>query len=82
MQVYKNFIGGEFVQSTGSKRILNTNPADTRDILGEVVLSTKEEAAAAVDAAAKAFKSWKRMPAPKRGAIVAKAAQLMGERRQ
>ena len=55
MQVYKNFIGGEFVQSTGSKRILNTNPADTRDILGEVVLSTKEEAAAAVDAAAKAF---------------------------
>ena len=35
MQVYKNFIGGEFVESKGSKRILNTNPADTRDILGE-----------------------------------------------
>jgi acyl-CoA reductase-like NAD-dependent aldehyde dehydrogenase len=64
MQVYKNFIGGEFVESKGSKRILNTNPADTRDVLGEVILSTKEEAAVAVDAAAKAFKSWKRMPAP------------------
>ena len=82
MQVYKNFIGGEFVASQGTRRINNVNPADTREVLGEVILSTKAEAAQAVEVAAKAFKEWRKIPAPKRGAIVAKAAQLMLERKE
>jgi aldehyde dehydrogenase (NAD+) len=82
MQVYNNFIAGEFVQSQGTRRIANVNPADTREVLGEMVLSTKAEAEHAVAVAAKAFKTWRNTPAPKRGAIVAKAAQLMSERRQ
>ena len=81
MQIYRNFIGGEFVQSQGTRRLANTNPANTNDVLGEAILATKAEAAAAVEAAAAAFKSWRRMPAPKRGAIVIKAAQIMSERK-
>lgn len=82
MQVYNNFIAGEFVQSQGTRRIANVNPADTREVLGEMVLSTKAEAEHAVAVAAKAFKAWRNTPAPKRGAIVARAAQIISERRQ
>ena len=57
MQVYRNFIGGEFVQSQGTRRLANTNPANTNDVLGEAILATKAEAAAAVAAAAAAFSS-------------------------
>ena len=82
MQVYNNFIAGEFVQSQGTRRIANVNPADTREVLGDMVLSTKAEAEHAVAVAAKAFKAWRNTPAPKRGAIVARAAQIISERRQ
>lgn len=82
VQVYQNFIGGEWVTSTATKRIQNTNPANTGDVLGEVVLSTPAEATAAIDAAARAAREWRRTPAPKRGAIVTRAAQILSERRE
>jgi acyl-CoA reductase-like NAD-dependent aldehyde dehydrogenase len=82
MQVYQNFIGGEFVTSQGKRRLHNVNPADTRDIVGEIVQSTAAEAAQAVEVAAQAFKSWRATPAPKRGAIIAKAAQIMARRKE
>ena len=82
MKTYQNFIGGEWVTSSSSKRIANTNPANTDDVLGETPLATPAEATAAVEAAAKAFREWRRTPAPKRGAIVTRAAQLMLERKE
>ena len=45
MQVYRNFIGGEFVLSQGTRRLANTNPANSNDVLGEAILATKAEAA-------------------------------------
>jgi alpha-ketoglutaric semialdehyde dehydrogenase len=78
---YQNYIGGRWVTSQSARRVPNLNPADTREPLGEVILSTGAEAAAACDAASAAFAAWRKVPAPKRGAIVARAAQLLGERR-
>jgi acyl-CoA reductase-like NAD-dependent aldehyde dehydrogenase len=77
MDTYKNFIGGRWVESTSSKTVNNTNPANTDDVIGSNRQATREEARAAVDAAAEAFESWRRTPAPQRGRIVAKAARLM-----
>ena len=77
MNTYKNFIGGKWIESTSSKTVQNVNPANTDDILGANRQATREEARAAVEAAADAFQAWRRTPAPARGKIVAKAARLM-----
>ncbi|HEV3468859.1 MAG TPA: aldehyde dehydrogenase family protein [Pyrinomonadaceae bacterium] len=82
MEIYRNFIGGKWVESVSADRADNVNPADTDDRLGIVRLSTREEAARAVEAAAEAFRGWRATPAPARGRIVARAARLMEERKE
>ena len=77
MDTYKNFIGGKWVESSSSKTAKNINPANTDDVIGTNRQATREEARAAVDAAAQAFHDWRRTPPPARGKIVAKAARLM-----
>ncbi|HYY58516.1 MAG TPA: aldehyde dehydrogenase family protein [Pyrinomonadaceae bacterium] len=77
MTVYRNFIGGEWVESLSRKTIENRNPANTDDVLGIVHQATREEARRAVEAASEAFRDWRRTPAPARGRIVARAARLM-----
>lgn len=77
MTVYRNFINGEWVESTSSKTVENVNPANTDDVLGTIVQATRDEARAAVEAASKAFREWRSTPAPSRGRIVANAARLM-----
>jgi methylmalonic acid semialdehyde dehydrogenase len=79
MDIYRNFIGGKWIESCSSRTVHNTNPANTDDVIGTVRQATREEARAAVEAASKAFQSWRRTPAPARGKIVAKAARLMEE---
>ncbi|HWS52666.1 MAG TPA: aldehyde dehydrogenase family protein [Pyrinomonadaceae bacterium] len=82
METYRNFIGGEWVESASADRADNVNPADTDDRLGVIRLSTREEAAGAVEAAAEAFRGWRATPAPARGRIVARAARLMEESKE
>jgi len=77
MNTYRNFIGGEWVASASPRTLQNVNPADTRDILGEIPLSTADEARQAVRAAHLAFRGWKETPAPVRGGILLKAAALL-----
>jgi acyl-CoA reductase-like NAD-dependent aldehyde dehydrogenase len=82
MKAYQNFIGGEWVASTSNKRVPNINPANKDDVLGEAPLSTRAEAVAAAEVAAQAFREWRRVPAPKRGEIVTRAARIMAERKE
>jgi alpha-ketoglutaric semialdehyde dehydrogenase len=74
---YRNFIGGEWVESRSPDAALNWNPADTRDILGLMPLSTAEEARQAVAAAKAAFPAWRDTPAPVRGRILFNALTIM-----
>jgi aldehyde dehydrogenase (NAD+) len=82
MKTYQNFIAGEWIVSRAARYVPNINPANINDVLGETPLSTAEEAAAACEAAARALPGWRRIPAPRRGAIVTAAARLMAERRE
>src|SRR6266700_1169008 len=82
MKAYQNFIGGEWVASTSNKRVPNVNPANKDDVLGEAPLSTRDEAVAAAEVAAQAFREWRRVPAPRRGEIVTRAARIMAERKE
>ena len=82
MDTYKNFINGKWIESSSTKTVNNINPANTDDVIGSNRQATREEARAAVEAAAEAFESWRRTPAPARGKIVAKAARLMEEAKE
>ncbi len=77
MLIYRNFIGGEWIESASAKTVLNLNPANTEDVLGTVRLATRDEARRAVEAASEAFRVWRATPAPTRGRIVNRAARLM-----
>src|ERR1041384_5576901 len=77
MNTYKNFIAGKWVESSSAKTVNNINPANIDDIIGTNRQATRDEARAAVDAAAEAFHDWRRTPPPARGKIVAQAARLM-----
>src|SRR5439155_17099774 len=79
--VYRNFIGGEWVASESTRTTPNLNPADTREVLGQVPLSSADEARRAVAAAKAAYAGWRSTPAPKRGAILFKAMAIMDAER-
>ena len=82
MDTYRNYINGEWVESSSQKTTENVNPANTDDVLGTVRLSTREEARGAVEAAAEAFRGWRSTPAPTRGRIVARFARLLEEHKE
>jgi alpha-ketoglutaric semialdehyde dehydrogenase len=82
MIVYRNFIDGEWVQSTSSKTVKNVNPANTDDVLGSFAQATRDEARAAVESASNAFGDWRATPAPSRGRIVARAARLLEDEKE
>lgn len=80
--VYKNLIGGKLVDSASGRTFENRNPADTREIVGIFQDSDERDVQAAVAAAKKAYRQWRLTPAPKRGEILYKAAQLLVERKE
>jgi len=77
-----NFIDGEWCDSSSGNTTDNVNPSDTRHVLGPCVRSTKEDTERAIAAAKSAQTDWRRTPAPVRGRVIAKATQLMIERKQ
>ena len=79
---YRNFVGGRWTDSQSTKATPNLNPADTRDVLGQVPLSSAEEARAAVAAAGAAFPAWRDTPAPVRGRILFRAMDLLDAEKQ
>lgn len=81
-RVYKNFINGEWVESTGGKGIENRNPANTSELVGVFPASTAQDVVHAVDAAREACKKWRLVPAPKRAEILYRAAELLIERKE
>ena len=76
-QRYANFIGGQWLPPSNGEYEANSNPADASDVIGHWPKSGREDAKAAIDAAAKAFPAWSRTPSPARGRIVARAHQLL-----
>src|SRR5947208_1525452 len=81
-KVFKNFIDGEWVESSTGETFENCNPAYTRDVVGIFQKSGKEDVDAAVDAAKRAFTKWRLVPAPRRAEIVFRAAEILIERKE
>ncbi|HYP20675.1 MAG TPA: aldehyde dehydrogenase family protein [Chloroflexia bacterium] len=77
----KNYIGGKWVEGSAGRTFDSRNPA-TGELLGVLTVSSPEDVNMAVEAAEKAFKSWRLVPAPRRGEILFKAAQALMDRKE
>ena len=71
------FIAGEWVGSVSGGTFESRNPADRDDLVGIFQAGTAADVAMAVRAAETAFPAWSRTPAPRRGEILLRFAQLL-----
>ncbi|MBW8351546.1 CoA-acylating methylmalonate-semialdehyde dehydrogenase [Bacillus sp. IITD106] len=76
--ILQNYIGGEWVDASTEKTEIVYNPA-TGEELAQVPISSGEDVDAAVQAAAKAFETWKEVAVPRRARILFKYQQLLVE---
>ena len=81
-RTYKNFIDGEWVESSTGDTFEDRNPADTRDVVGIFQKSGKADVDAAIEAAKRAFAKWRLVPAPRRAEIIYRAAEMLMERKE
>lgn len=78
VQTLKNYIGGEWVESSSGKVEVVPNPA-TGEALAYVPISSREELDQAAAVAKKAFKTWSKTPVPRRARILFRYQQLLTE---
>lgn len=78
-RTYPLIIGGEKI--TNKDTFASINPSQPDQVIGYFSRGTVEQANQAVQAAATAFESWKRVPAEERAGYLFAAADLMRERR-
>lgn len=78
----KNYINGKWVDAVSRKTFESRNPADRRDVIATVADSDVRDVNAAVGAARLAFPAWSNLPAPKRGEILYRAAEILVKRKQ
>src|SRR6266849_3350462 len=81
-KVYKNFIRGEWVESATGQVFENLNPANRHELLGQFQQSDSRDVDRAVSAAKEAYRTWRLVPAPKRGEILFRAARILHERKE
>ena len=75
-KTFRNYIGGEWVDSASGETFESTSPA-TGDSIGVFPKSSAEDVDRAVDAAKAAYEEWRLVPAPKRGEILYRFANLV-----
>src|SRR6478752_699987 len=75
---YKNFISGEWVDAASGETFESTSPANGETI-GVFPKSGADDVDRAVAAAKAAYEDWRLVPAPKRGEILFRFAQLLAE---
>jgi len=79
-KTYKNFIAGEWVDASSGETFESTNPANG-DTIGVFPKSSAADVDRAVEAAKTAYEEWRLVPAPKRGEILFRFAQLLQDQK-
>jgi acyl-CoA reductase-like NAD-dependent aldehyde dehydrogenase len=74
----QNYIGGEWVDAASGDTFDSTSPADG-ELIGTFPRSGAEDVDRAVASAKEAFADWRLVPAPKRGELLFRFAQLLVE---
>ena len=79
---FLNYIDGEWVGAESGEWFENRNPANWDEVVGIFPKSDEREVNRAVACAKEAFKTWRLVPAPERGAILKRAGDIMVERKE
>ena len=75
-KAFKNFIGGEWMDAATGETFESRNPA-TGETIGLFPKSGAEDVERAVEAAQTAYQEWRLVPAPRRGEILMRFAQVL-----
>lgn len=81
MKRYELLINGRNVKPSSRKYFIDFNPATLKPI-AKFPLGNEKDLETAITAAKKALSRWKNTPAPRRGQILLKIAEIMKERKQ
>jgi aldehyde dehydrogenase (NAD+) len=79
---FRNFIDGAWVPSSSGAVFENRNPANSHDLIGVFQKSNTADVDAAVDAAHRAYRHWRLVPAPRRAELLFRAAEMIAERKE
>jgi acyl-CoA reductase-like NAD-dependent aldehyde dehydrogenase len=79
-QTYGNFIAGEWVNASSGKVFDSINPANSEEVVARYQSSSATDVENAFDVAEKAQPAWAAMPAPNRGTILMRAAEILEKR--
>jgi alpha-ketoglutaric semialdehyde dehydrogenase len=77
-KTYRNYIGGEWADAASGETFESVSPA-TGETIGVFPRSSAEDVDRAVEAARAAFEDWRLVPAPKRGELLYRFANLLIE---
>lgn len=75
-----SYINGQWIHPKSDRMVRNTNPADVNDVIAEFPMATAEDTQRAIEAAQAAFVAWKKTPAPERGRVIWRAAEISRRR--
>jgi len=75
--VFRNFIGGEWVPASSGGTFDTRNPANIDEVIGTYAKGDTSDARRAIEAAREAQPAWAAIPAPKRGEILYRAANIL-----
>jgi alpha-ketoglutaric semialdehyde dehydrogenase len=78
---YGNYIDGQWVKSSTGKAFENLNPANQDDLIGTFQDSNADDLNQAVEAASRAYESWRLTPAPKRAEFLYRVGDILKRRK-
>lgn len=81
-KLYLNYVDGKWVKPSSGKTFEDRNPADRTDLIGIFPDSRSQDVENAVQAAERAYASWRLVPAPKRGDIIMRAGLLLEKNKE
>ncbi|WP_013321872.1 aldehyde dehydrogenase family protein [Gloeothece verrucosa] len=77
-----NYINGQWVPAKVRETSQSRNPANSSEVVATFPLSTSADVNAAVEAARKAYLSWRKIPAPQRAEYLQRVAQILTKRKE
>jgi aldehyde dehydrogenase (NAD+) len=77
-----HLVNNQYVEPSGTETFESFNPAHKHEVIGRFPRGNAADVDRAVAAARKAFPAWKRTPWPVRAEVIAKAAQILEERKE
>src|SRR3954452_3302522 len=80
VKTYRNYIGGEWVESASGATSEDRNPARPDEVVGRFQASEQADVDRAMEAAQSAFDGWRRTSPVARGNILYKASQIVERR--